>query len=77
MEVIVVLGFLAAKGASANALAFFVAFGGVVARVYGPVAIGAAAAWGVAAVLVSRWRRRALAAAESFAVASDSPDALR
>jgi AAA family ATP:ADP antiporter len=76
-EVIDVLGYRAAKGATATALAIYEAFGGVVARVYGPVAIGAAAAWGVAAVLVSRWRRRALAAAESFAVASDSPDALR
>ncbi|MDB5321503.1 MAG: hypothetical protein JWN40_3134 [Phycisphaerales bacterium] len=73
-EVIDVLGYRAAKGVTAAVLAVFERLGAVVVRAYGPVAIVAAAAWGVAAMIVAR---RAAPASESLAVLSDSAEALR
>jgi AAA family ATP:ADP antiporter len=57
-EVIDVLGYRTAKGVTAGVFAIFERFGAVVARAYGPVAIVAAAAWGVAALVVARLQYR-------------------
>jgi AAA family ATP:ADP antiporter len=56
-EVIDVLGYRAAKGATAAVIAIFERLGAVIARAYGPVAIGAAAVWAMAAIMVARRRQ--------------------
>jgi AAA family ATP:ADP antiporter len=56
-EVIDVLGYRAAKGATAAVLAIFERLGAVIARAYGPVAIAAAAVWAMAAIVVARQRQ--------------------
>ena len=56
-EVIDVLGYRAAKGATAAVLAIFERIGAAVTRAYGPVAIAAAAAWALAAIVVARYHR--------------------
>lgn len=56
-EVIDVLGYRAAKGATAAVLAIFERLGAAVARAYGPVAIAAAAVWTMAAIIVARRRQ--------------------
>ena len=53
-EVIDVLGYRAGKGATAAVIAIFERLGAVIARAYGPVAIGAAAVWALAAIVVAR-----------------------
>jgi AAA family ATP:ADP antiporter len=56
-EVIDVLGYRAAKGATSAVLAIFERLGAVITRAYGPVAIAAAAVWAMAAIIVARRRQ--------------------
>jgi ATP/ADP translocase len=57
-EVIDVLGYRAAKGATSAALAISERLGAIITRAYGPIAIAAAAVWALAAILVAQQRHR-------------------